>query len=106
MIAGAAFIIGAILQASSKDTIAMIYIGRIFWGFGVGFGDHCAFICASPDPSSDVSPVCCRAICTIEDQCAHRCADVRTFRILLTAPFAQHDDDDDDDDDGPSTCMS
>ena len=44
MIAGTAFIIGAIFQASAKNTIALLFIGRVFWGIGVGFGDHCAFI--------------------------------------------------------------
>lgn len=34
MIAGSAFLIGAIFQASAKSTIALIFIGRIFWGVG------------------------------------------------------------------------
>jgi MFS family permease len=35
------------LQASASRTIAMLFIGRILWGIGVGFGDHCAFIYTS-----------------------------------------------------------
>ncbi|CAK0787907.1 hypothetical protein CVIRNUC_011129 [Coccomyxa viridis] len=43
-VAGTAYILGAILQAAASRTIAMLFIGRILWGIGVGFGDHCAFI--------------------------------------------------------------
>lgn len=35
------------LQAAASRTIAMLFIGRILWGIGVGFGDHCAFIYTS-----------------------------------------------------------
>ncbi|KAK9793166.1 hypothetical protein WJX73_001731, partial [Symbiochloris irregularis] len=44
IIAGTAYCIGAVLQGAAKNTIALLFIGRIFWGIGVGFGDHCAFI--------------------------------------------------------------
>lgn len=72
IIAGTSFLIGAVFQASAKNTIALLFIGRVFWGIGkcsvrnlfrysctfapyllseilllfigVGFGDHCAFI--------------------------------------------------------------
>lgn len=71
IIAGTSFLIGAVFQASAKSTIALLFIGRVFWGVGkctiilsvlsivlklvylaqilplctgVGFGDHCAFI--------------------------------------------------------------
>ncbi|KAL0036126.1 hypothetical protein WJX79_004397 [Trebouxia sp. C0005] len=44
IIAGTSFCIGAIFQASAKSTVALLFIGRIFWGIGIGFGDHCAFI--------------------------------------------------------------
>eukprot|EP00891_Asterochloris_glomerata_P007570 jgi/Astpho2/7570/Aster-02476 len=45
IIAGVAYFIGAGLQAGShSNTLSMIFLGRIFWGIGVGFGDHCAFI--------------------------------------------------------------
>ncbi|KAL0050450.1 hypothetical protein WJX82_011458 [Trebouxia sp. C0006] len=44
IIAGTAFCIGAVCQASAKNTFAPLFLGRIFWGIGVGFGDHCAFI--------------------------------------------------------------
>lgn len=44
MIAGSSFIIGAVLQGAAKNTIALLFLGRIFWGIGVGFGDHSAFI--------------------------------------------------------------
>ena len=42
-IAGASFIIGAVFQAStccSEGHRFLLFIGRIFWGIGVGFGDH------------------------------------------------------------------
>ncbi|KAL0041564.1 hypothetical protein WJX79_007531 [Trebouxia sp. C0005] len=44
IIAGTSFCIGAVCQASAKNTFAPLFLGRIFWGIGVGFGDHCAFI--------------------------------------------------------------
>ncbi|DBA99607.1 TPA: species-specific tRNA processing, variant 3 [Trebouxia sp. C0006] len=44
IIAGTSFCIGAIFQASAKNTVALLFIGRVFWGIGIGFGDHCAFI--------------------------------------------------------------
>lgn len=28
-------------------SIAMLFVGRVLWGIGVGFGDHCAFIYTS-----------------------------------------------------------
>ncbi|EIE26164.1 general substrate transporter [Coccomyxa subellipsoidea C-169] len=46
-VAGTAYILGSILQAAASRTIAMLFIGRILWGIGVGFGDHCAFIYTS-----------------------------------------------------------
>lgn len=36
-----------LMQAAASRTIAMLFIGRILWGIGVGFGDHCAFIYTS-----------------------------------------------------------
>ena len=48
IIAGVAYFIGAGLQAGShSNTLSMIFLGRIFWGIGVGFGDHCE----SPSPA-------------------------------------------------------
>jgi sugar porter (SP) family MFS transporter len=44
IIAGTAYCLGSILQAAAMRSIAMLFIGRVFWGIGVGFGDHCAFI--------------------------------------------------------------
>ena len=32
------------LQAAASKSIGMLFAGRICWGIGVGFGDHCAFI--------------------------------------------------------------
>ncbi|BDA50848.1 Sugar transport protein MST4 [Coccomyxa sp. Obi] len=46
-VAGTAYILGSILQASAMRSISMLFIGRILWGIGVGFGDHCAFIYTS-----------------------------------------------------------
>lgn len=34
IIAGTSFLIGAIFQASAKSTIALLFIGRVFWGIG------------------------------------------------------------------------
>ncbi|KAL3154027.1 species-specific tRNA processing, variant 2 [Trebouxia sp. C0010 RCD-2024] len=45
IIAGTSFLIGSIFQASStKGHIWLLFIGRVCWGVGIGFGDHCAFI--------------------------------------------------------------
>ena len=35
---------GLHLQAAASKSIGMLFAGRICWGIGVGFGDHCAFI--------------------------------------------------------------
>lgn len=46
-IAGTSFIIGSIFQASAccgYNHRFLLFIGRIFWGVGVGFGDHCVRI--------------------------------------------------------------
>ncbi|KAK9863514.1 hypothetical protein WJX84_008375, partial [Apatococcus fuscideae] len=51
VIAGGAYIAGAIAQALSWNTYAPLFLGRVLWGIGVGFGDHCAFIyCAEMAP--------------------------------------------------------
>ena len=34
IIAGTSFCIGAVFQASAKSTIALLFIGRVFWGIG------------------------------------------------------------------------
>ena len=34
IIAGTSFLIGAVFQASAKSTIALLFIGRVFWGVG------------------------------------------------------------------------
>jgi hypothetical protein len=34
IIAGTAFCIGAVCQASAKNTFAPLFLGRIFWGIG------------------------------------------------------------------------
>ena len=34
MIAGTSFLIGAVFQAAAKNTIALLFIGRVFWGVG------------------------------------------------------------------------
>ena len=34
IIAGTAFCIGAVFQASAKSTVALLFIGRVFWGVG------------------------------------------------------------------------
>ena len=39
VIAGAWFFIGAVINAAAQD-LAMLYIGRIFLGFGVGFANQ------------------------------------------------------------------
>ena len=35
IIAGTSFCIGAIFQASAKNTVALLFIGRVFWGIGM-----------------------------------------------------------------------
>lgn len=40
IIAGTSFCIGAIFQASAKSTVALLFIGRIFWGIGVFLLSH------------------------------------------------------------------
>lgn len=44
LIGGVAYVAGAICQAAAKNTYAPLFLGRVLWGIGVGFGDHCAFI--------------------------------------------------------------
>ncbi|CAL5224738.1 g7471 [Coccomyxa viridis] len=44
IVAGTSYIAGSILQAAASKSIGMLFAGRICWGIGVGFGDHCAFI--------------------------------------------------------------
>lgn len=39
VIAGAWFFIGAVINAAAQD-LAMLYLGRIFLGFGVGFANQ------------------------------------------------------------------
>ena len=39
VIAGAWFLIAAVINAAAQD-LAMLYIGRIFLGFGVGFANQ------------------------------------------------------------------
>ena len=39
VIAGAWFFVGAVINAAAQD-LAMLYIGRIFLGFGVGFANQ------------------------------------------------------------------
>ena len=34
IIAGTAFLIGSVFQAAAKSTIALLFIGRVFWGIG------------------------------------------------------------------------
>lgn len=39
VIAGAWFFVGAVINAAAQD-LAMLYIGRVFLGFGVGFANQ------------------------------------------------------------------
>ena len=39
-IAGSAFLIGCVWQAAAKRYVALLLVGRIFWGVGVGFADQ------------------------------------------------------------------
>lgn len=32
IIAGTAFLIGSVFQSAAKSTIALLFIGRVFWG--------------------------------------------------------------------------
>ena len=34
IIAGTSFLIGSAFQAAAKNTIALLFIGRVFWGIG------------------------------------------------------------------------
>ena len=66
IIAGTSFCTGAIFQASAKNTVALLFIGRVFWGIGMFLVRHqdvsiaisTAILCFSWD--SDSLP--CRAI--------------------------------------------
>ena len=40
IIAGTSFCIGAIFQASAKNTVALLFIGRVFWGIGMFLVRH------------------------------------------------------------------
>lgn len=39
-IAGAAFLIGCVWQVAAKKHVALLLVGRVFWGVGVGFADQ------------------------------------------------------------------
>lgn len=39
-IAGVAFLIGCVWQVAAKRYVALLLVGRIFWGVGVGFADQ------------------------------------------------------------------
>ena len=39
-IAGVAFLIGCVWQVAAKRHVALLLVGRIFWGVGVGFADQ------------------------------------------------------------------
>lgn len=69
VIAGAWFFIGAVINAASQD-LAMLYIGRIFLGFGVGFANQSvslSFSCAPKEPF--VSAECCKAFAGLGLSC-------------------------------------
>lgn len=40
LIAGISFLIGCVWQVAAKRYVALLLIGRIFWGVGVGFADQ------------------------------------------------------------------
>lgn len=40
IIAGTSFCIGAIFQASAENTVALLFIGRVFWGIGMFLLKH------------------------------------------------------------------
>ena len=61
IIAGVAFFVGAALQAGSHpNTLSMIFLGRIFWGIGVGFGDHCELLSLAQFGSGMLLATCCK----------------------------------------------
>ena len=39
-IAGTAFLIGCVWQAAAKKYVALLLVGRVFWGIGVGFANQ------------------------------------------------------------------
>ena len=39
-IAGVAFLIGCVWQVAAKNHVALLLVGRVFWGVGVGFADQ------------------------------------------------------------------
>lgn len=39
-IAGVAFLIGCVWQVAAKKHVALLLVGRVFWGVGVGFADQ------------------------------------------------------------------
>ena len=57
----AAYFIGAGLQAGShSNTLSMIFLGRIFWGIGVGFGDHCELLSPAQKGCGLLFANCCK----------------------------------------------
>ena len=61
IIAGVAYFIGAGLQAGShSNTLSMIFLGRIFWGIGVGFGDHCELLRLAQMGRGMLLATCCK----------------------------------------------
>lgn len=66
IIAGTAFCIGAVFQASAKSTIALLFIGRVFWG--IGESATCLYMCMSAAAAAGAAYllllcVCCCSCC-------------------------------------------
>ena len=56
IIAGTSFLIGAVFQACAKNTIALLFIGRVFWGIGECSVGNFVFTLArfAPCPLSEI----------------------------------------------------
>ena len=76
IIGGTAFLIGSAFQASAKNTIALLFIGRIIWG--VGKIKPCQQACTS----ATQLPAQCSS-CTMPTLCA-------LYRDRLWGPLRFH----------------
>ena len=69
VIAGFWFTVGAIINCAAQD-LAMLYIGRILLGFGVGFANqsvrviHCC-LCFAHEPVSQQMLLLCHLFCRL-----------------------------------------